>query len=164
MEIALTAGETGHVVFSTLHTISAGQTINRILGMFGREEEQQVRERLVGSLRYIVSQRLVPKREGGRMLVTELLGSNLRSREAIQLGEGENRRFSDIIEAGSTLGWHSFEQSLTKAYEQDLITEETALLYSINKSLMRQRVDTVNKLGKVAAGAHSLKMAMPPRR
>ena len=164
MEIALTAGETGHVVFSTLHTISAGQTINRILGMFGREEEQQVRERLVGSLRYIVSQRLVPKREGGRMLVTELLGSNLRSREAIQLGEGENRRFSDIIEAGSTLGWHSFEQSLTKAYEQDLITEETALLYSINKSLMRQRVDTVNKMGKVAASAHSLKMAMPPRR
>jgi twitching motility protein PilT len=164
MEIALTAGETGHVVFSTLHTISAGQTINRILGMFGREEEQQVRERLVGSLRYIVSQRLVPKREGGRMLVTELLGSNLRSREAIQLGEGENRRFSEIIEAGSTLGWHSFEQSLTKAYEQDLITEETALLYSINKSLMRQRVDTVNKMGKVAAGAHSLKMAMPPAR
>jgi twitching motility protein PilT len=164
MEIALTAGETGHVVFSTLHTISAGQTINRILGMFGREEEQQVRERLVGSLRYIVSQRLVPKREGGRMLVTELLGSNLRSREAIQLGEGENRRFSEIIEAGSTLGWHSFEQSLTKAYEQDLITEETALLYSINKSLMRQRVDTVNKMGKVAAGAHSLKMAMPARR
>ncbi len=164
MEIALTAGETGHLVFSTLHTISAGQTINRILGMFGREEEQQVRERLVGSLRYIVSQRLVPKREGGRMLVTELLGSNLRSREAIQLGEGENRRFSEIIEAGSTLGWHSFEQSLTKAYEQDLITEETALLYSINKSLMRQRVDTVNKMGKVAAGAHSLKMAMPPAR
>ena len=164
MEIALTAGETGPLVFSTLHTISAGQTINRILGMFGREEEQQVRERLVGSLRYIVSQRLVPKREGGRMLVTELLGSNLRSREAIQLGEGENRRFSEIIEAGSTLGWHSFEQSLTKAYEQDLITEETALLYSINKSLMRQRVDTVNKMGKVAAGAHSLKMAMPPAR
>jgi twitching motility protein PilT len=164
MEIALTAGETGHVVFSTLHTISAGQTINRILGMFGREEEQQVRERLAGSLRYVVSQRLVPKREGGRILVTELMGSNLRSREAMLLGEGENRRFSDIIEAGSTLGWHSFEQSLTKAYEQDLITEETALLYSINKSLMRQRVDTVNKMGKVAAGAHSLKMAMPARR
>jgi len=164
MEIALTAGETGHVVFSTLHTISAGQTINRILGMFGREEEQQVRERLAGSLRYVVSQRLVPKTEGGRMLVTELLGSNLRSREAMQLGENENRRFTDIIEAGSTLGWHSFEQSLTKAYDEDLITEETALLYSINKSLMRQRVDAINKRGKTVASAHSLKMAMPARR
>jgi twitching motility protein PilT len=162
MEIALTAGETGHVVYSTLHTISAGQTINRILGMFSRDEEQQVRERLAGSLRYIVSQRLVPKREGGRMLITELMGSSLRSREAMLIGESENRRFSDIIEAGVTMGWHSFEQSLIKAYEEDLITEESALLYSINKSLMRQRVDTVNKRGKVKAEAHSLKMAPAP--
>jgi twitching motility protein PilT len=164
MEIALTAGETGHVVFSTLHTISAGQTINRILGMFGREEEQQVRERLAGSLRYIVSQRLIPKREGGRMLVTELMGSNLRSRETMLLGENENRRYADIIEAGGTMGWHSFEQSLTKAYEEDLITEETALLYSINKALMTQRVDAVNKRGKMPPGFHSLKMADPPSR
>jgi twitching motility protein PilT len=162
MEIALTAGETGHVVYSTLHTISAGQTINRILGMFSRDEEQQVRERLAGSLRYIVSQRLVPKREGGRMLVTELMGSSLRSREAMLIGEAENRRFSDIIESGVTMGWHSFEQSLIKAYEEDLITEESALLYSINKSLMRQRVDAVNKRGKVKAEAHSLKMAPAP--
>lgn len=164
MEIALTAGETGHVVYSTLHTISAGQTINRILGMFNRDEEQQVRERLAGSLRYIISQRLVPKREGGRMLVTEMLGSNLRSREAMLLGETENRRFSDIIEAGSTLGWHSFEQSLTRAYEEDLITEETALLYSINKAQMHQRVDAVNKRGKVQAEGLSLKMAGTAKR
>ena len=66
MEIALTAGETGHVVYSTLHTISAGQTINRILGMFTKDEEQQVRERLAGTLRYIISQRLVPQKDGGR--------------------------------------------------------------------------------------------------
>jgi len=162
MEIALTAGETGHVVYSTLHTISAGQTINRILGMFDRDEEAQVRERLAGSLRYIVSQRLVPKREGGRMLVTELMGSSLRSREAMLIGESESRRFADIIEAGSTMGWHSFEQSLIKAYEDDLITDETAMLYSINKSAMRQRVDMVNKRGKVKAEAHSLKMAHVP--
>ena len=140
MEIALTAGETGHVVYSTLHTISAGQTINRILGMFDRDEEAQVRERLAGSLRYIVSQRLVPKREGGRMLVTELMGSSLRSREAMLIGESESRRFADIIEAGSTMGWHSFEQSLIKAYEDDLITDETAMLYSINKSAISAAV------------------------
>jgi len=161
MEIALTAGETGHVVYSTLHTISAGQTINRILGMFTKDEEEQVRERLAGSLRYVVSQRLVPKKEGGRLLVTELMGSNLRSREAISLGENESRRFSDIIEAGSTLGWHSFEQSLAKAFEDDLITDETALLFSVNKSLMHQRIDSIKKKTK-SPDSHGLKMAAPP--
>jgi twitching motility protein PilT len=155
LEIALTAGETGHLVFSTLHTISAGQTINRILGMFGKDEEQQVRERLVGSLRYIVGQRLVPQKTGGRLLVTEMMGSSLRTREAIELGEAENRRLADIIEAGNAGGWHSFEQSLLKAYEEDLITEETALLYSINKPAMRQRLDLahsrVRRVGKTTA-------------
>ncbi len=66
MEIALTASETGHVVYSTLHTISAGQTINRILGMFGKEEEQQIRERLTGSLRYIVWSRAAPGSQNHR--------------------------------------------------------------------------------------------------
>ncbi len=153
MEIALTAGETGHLVFSTLHTISAGQTINRILGMFNKDEEQQVRERLVGSLRYILSQRLVPKKQGGRLLVTELMGSSLRMREAVELGEAENRRLSDIIEAGQAGGWHSFEQSLLKAYEEDLITEETALLYSVNKPTMRQRLDLAHSRGRRSVNA-----------
>lgn len=141
MEIALTAGETGHLVFTTLHTISADQTINRIIGLFSKDEEQQVRERLVGSLRYIVGQRLVPAKCGRRLLVTELMGSSLRTREAIALGENENRRLHDIIEAGTSLGWHSFEQSLLKAFEEDLITEETAMLYSVNKPTMRLRLD-----------------------
>ena len=158
MEIALTAGETGHVVYSTLHTISAAQTINRILGMFSRDEEEQVRERLVGCLRYIVSQRLVPKVGGGRLLVTELMGSSLRSREAIALGENETRRLSDIIEAGQTSGWHSFEQSLLKAFEDELITDETALLYCTNKSAMHQRVDAAKKRQSTSSIPHSLKM------
>jgi twitching motility protein PilT len=157
MEIALTAGETGHVVFSTMHTISAGQTINRILGIFDKDEEQQVRERLAGSLRYIISQRLVPKVGGGRVLATELMGSSLRTREAILIGENETRRFSDIIEAGNTSGWHSFEQSLIKAYEEDLISEESALLYCVNKPQMRQRIDTANKK-KATPSYASLKM------
>jgi twitching motility protein PilT len=158
MEIALTAAETGHVVYSTLHTISAAQTINRILGMFNPEEEKQVRERLAETLRYVVSQRLVPKQSGGRLLVTELLGSNLRSREAIALGENENRRLSDVIEAGSTSGWHTFEQSLIKAYEEKLVSEETALLYCVNRNQMRQRIDAVNKRRDSGSGASLLKM------
>src|SRR5205823_13869739 len=93
MEIALTAAETGHAVYSTLHTVSAGQTINRVLGMFTKDEEQQVRERLADTLRYVVSQRLVPKISGGRGLVQEIMGSSLRTRETLLYGEGENRSF-----------------------------------------------------------------------
>jgi twitching motility protein PilT len=163
MEIALTAGETGHVVYSTLHTISAGQTIQRILGMFTKDEEQQVRERLAGSLRYIVSQRLIPKKDGGRLLITELMGNNLRTREAIVLGENENRRLTDIIEAGNTYGWHSFEQSLIDAYEKDEITEETALLYCVNKAQMHQRLDSINKCRANAPTLSMLKMKADTR-
>jgi len=72
------------------------------------------------------------------------MGSNLRTREAIMLGEGEGRQLHDIIEAGSVYGWHSFEQSLFKAYEQDLITDETALLYCTNKPKMVQRIDAIS--------------------
>ena len=144
MEIVLNAGETGHLVFSTLHTTSAAMTVNRIIGMFGTDEETQVRERLAGAMRYIISQRLVPAVSGGRLLVTEMMGSNLRTREAILLGENEGRRLDDIIEAGTVYGWHSFEQSLFKAYEQDLITDETALLYCTNKMKMIQRIDALS--------------------
>jgi twitching motility protein PilT len=145
MEVALTAAETGHMVYSTLHTISAGQTIQRVLGMFDKEEEPQVRERLSETIRYVVSQRLVAKKAGGRLLVTEIMGSSLRTREAIAMGENENRKLFEIIEAGTTSGWHSFEQSLMLGFEADLITEETAVLYSTNKSRMRQRIDAFNK-------------------
>ena len=158
MEIALTAAETGHVVYSTLHTISAAQTINRILGMFNTDEEKQVRERLAETLRYVISQRLVPKKAGGRLLVTELLGSNLRSREAIALGESENRRLSDVIEANNSAGWHTFEQSLLKAYEEDLITEESALLYCVSRTQMRQRIDAFHKRRETTPQPSTLKM------
>ena len=97
----------------------------------------------------IISQRLVPAIAGGRLLVTELMGSSLRTREAILLGENESRRLDDIIEAGSVSGWHTFEQSLVKAYEQDLITEETALIYCSNKMKMVQRIDILSLNGSL---------------
>ena len=145
MEIVLNAGETGHLVLSTLHTTTAPGAINRILGMFSGEEENVVRERLAASLRYVLSQRLVPAIAGGRLLVTELMGSNLRSREAILLGESETRSLDDIIEAGTVSGWHTFEQSLVEAYKKDLITEETAVLHCTNKMKLIQRIDSLNK-------------------
>ena len=146
MEIAVTASETGHLVFTTLHTINAGQTINRILGMFSKDEEQLLRQRLADTLRYIVSQRLVSQVGGGRFLLTEIMGSSLRTRETLLYGESETRTFQEIIEAGGTLGWHSFDQSLLKAYEADLITEDTAIIFCAHKNKMRRDVDMRKKL------------------
>ncbi|HSH39318.1 MAG TPA: PilT/PilU family type 4a pilus ATPase [Chthoniobacterales bacterium] len=146
MEIAMTASETGHIVFSTMHTINAGQTINRILGMFSKDEEQQLRQRLADTLRYVVSQRLVSKIGGGRLMVSEIMGSSLRTRETLLYGERENSTFQEIIEAGSTMGWHSFDQSLLNAYKEDLITDETALIFCQHKNKMRRDIDMLQKL------------------
>ncbi len=146
MEIAMTASETGHIVFTTMHTISAGQTINRILGMFAKEEEQQLRQRLADTLRYVVSQRLVNKVGGGRLLVTEIMGSSLRTRETLVYGEREHSSFQEIIEAGSTEGWHSFDQSLLAAYKDDLITDETARIFCQHKNKMGRDLEMLKKL------------------
>jgi twitching motility protein PilT len=93
-----------------------------------------------------VSQRLVSKVNGGRLLVTEIMGSSLRTRESIIFGEGENRTFLEIIEAGDIHGWHSFDQSLFKAYEAGDIGEETAVIYSTHKTKMRRDIEMSNKL------------------
>ncbi len=145
VEIALTAAETGHLVLSTIHTINAGQSINRILGMFELAEETQLRLRLSETLRYIVSQRLTPKVNGGRILINEIMGSNLRTREAVALGEDEGRSFYDIVEANATFGWTTFDQALHRAYQASLITEETANLYATNKGKMTRYIDDVKK-------------------
>lgn len=146
LEIALTAGETGHIVYSTLHTINAGQSINRILGMFSQEEEALVRQRLAETLRYIISQRLIPRIGGGRVMVNEIMGSNLRTREAILLGENDNRSFPEIIEASTAYGWRTFDQALISAYEDGLITDETARILATSKSKVSQGIDAVLKV------------------
>ena len=151
VEIALTAAETGHLVLSTLHTVDAGQSINRILGLFNLAEEQQIRLRLADTLRYIVSQRLVPKLGGGRYLLNEIMGNNLRVRETVALGEGDQRSFYDIIEANATFGWRTFDQCIANAYEAGAITEETANLYSTRKGRISQILDAIKKKRGVAA-------------
>src|SRR3989475_3185812 len=96
VKIALSAAETGHLVLSTIHTIDAGQTINRILGMFETDEQEQIRARMSDMLRWVISQRLVPKMGGGRFALLEIMGSNLRVQESIRLGESEAERFYEI--------------------------------------------------------------------
>lgn len=146
MEIALTAAETGHIVYSTLHTINAGQTINRILGMFSKDEEQQVRERLADTLRFIISQRLISKVSGGRLMINEIMGSNLRTRESLLLGESDGRTFQEIIEASNPYGWQTFDQALIAAFAQGQISEETARIFATSKSKVSHGLDAAKKL------------------
>ncbi len=145
VEVALMAAETGHLVLSTLHTVDAGQSINRILGLFSLGEEQQLRIRLSDTLRYIVSQRLAPKVSGGRQLLTEILGNNLRTKETIAIGEGEHRSFYEIIEASAPFGWMTFDQSILDAYENGHISEETAKLFASRKGRITRGIDLIQK-------------------
>ncbi len=145
VEIALMAAETGHLVVSTLHTIDAGQSINRILGMFSLGEEKQLRLRIADSLRYVVSQRLAPKIGGGRRLLTEIMGHNLRTRETIALGENEIRNLYDIIEASSPYGWCTFDQSILNAFDAGEISEETARLFASKKGRVTRGIDLIQK-------------------
>src|SRR5436309_1846210 len=145
VEIALMASETGHLVLSTLHTVDAGQSINRILGMFTLGEEQQLRVRLSDVLRYVVSQRLAPKTGGGRQLLMEIMGNNLRTKEAVALGETEHRNFYEIIEASSQLGWMTFDQCILNAFQNDSISGETAGLYASRKGTVARGIDLIQK-------------------
>ncbi|MBA2848138.1 PilT/PilU family type 4a pilus ATPase [Thermosulfuriphilus ammonigenes] len=143
MEIALTAAETGHLVFSTLHTVNAGHTINRILGFFNTEEERQIRFRLADALRWIVCQKLLPKIGGGRVAIFEILYNNLRAKEAILLGEDEGRTFYHIIHEGSPYGMQTFDQHILELFKQGMITEETALAYCTRKDLVGRGIDLI---------------------
>jgi twitching motility protein PilT len=145
VEIGLTAAETGHLVFASLHTIDAGQTINRILGMFDTEEQEQVRVRLADTLRWIVSQRLVPKVSGGRTALLEIMGANLRTQETVQMGESEGKTFYEIIESSSTFGWRTFDHSALEAYENGLVSEETALAFCSRRSTVSRGIDNIKK-------------------
>jgi twitching motility protein PilT len=161
VEIAMSAAETGHLVMSTLHTINAGQTINRIVGMFEQDEQQQVRIRLAEILRWVVSQRLISKVGGGRIAALEIMGNNLRVKDSIEHGESEGKTFYEIIEASSTFGWKTFDMAVLELYEQDLITEESALSYCSNKGVVSRGIDKIKKAnGQLNAGNGSLKLDM----
>ncbi len=143
MEIGLTASETGHTVLSTLHTVDAGQTINRIIGMFDLEEEQLIRIRLAESLRWVVSQRLLPKVGGGRVAAFEIMGSNLRVKDAILNGEEEGKTFYDIITASRPFGWRTFDSSVVDLYKDGMITEETAVGYASRRDIVGREIDSI---------------------
>jgi twitching motility protein PilT len=158
-ELALKASETGHLVLSTLHTVNAGQAINRIIGMFDQDEEKQIRQRLADTLRWVVGQRLVPKVGGGRWAVHDILANTIRSNELIVQGEQEGKTFYEIQEVGEPFGMMTFDQSLLRSYEYGLVTEDTAVTYATRKAVVQRGIDTIKqKRGEKTTDVEGLKL------
>jgi len=133
IEIALTASETGHLVFSTLHTIDAPKTVERIIGEFPVSEQTAIRNRLAQSFRYIVSQRLLPRKDGqGRVAAIEILKSTMRTRDYVQNGEREGQSLHDAMNDGELEGMQTFDGVLEKLVREGVITKATALGYASN--------------------------------
>ena len=146
VEIGMSAAETGHLVLSTLHTMDAGQTINRILGMFATEEENQIRIRLAETIRWIVSQRLLPKEGGGRIAAFEIMGTNLRVQDSILHGESEGKTFYEIIQEGKPFGMITFDDYIVQLYESGRISEDTAKAYATRKGIVSRGIDAVKMI------------------
>jgi twitching motility protein PilT len=153
ISIALEASETGHLVLSTLHTIDATKTIDRIVGVFPKNEERQIRTRFSQAFKWIVSQRLLPKPGGGRIAICEILRANSRTREYIAEGEREGKSLLDAIEDGNIDGMQSFDQELERLINEGVIEREVGITYATNPTNLGLRLDTQGKdAAKKAAG------------
>ncbi len=138
IEIALEASETGHLVLSTLHTIDAAKTVERIVGAFPMSDQQGIRNRLSKAFRYILSQRLLPKKDGkGRVAALEILVSTMRTREYIEKGESEGKSLLDAMKDGDTEGMQHFDGEIEKLIRTGVVTMETGLGYSTNAGNLR---------------------------
>jgi twitching motility protein PilT len=159
LEIGLSAAETGHLVLSTLHTVDAGSTINRIVGMFEKEEEKQIRIRLADTMRWIACQRLLPMAGGGRVAAFEIMGSSLRVKDAILNGEGEGRTFYEMIEQGQAFDMMTFDQCISALYEAGSITADTAVGYASRKAVVGRSIDSIkSKRGEKTTSIEALSL------
>ena len=156
MEIVLQAAGTGHLVLSTLHTTDAGSTIGRILGLFGPGEERLIRMRLAECLRFVVSQRLLPKVGGGRVAAFEVLKNTMRIKELILQGEMPERTFYNVLETSGTYGMRTFDQHFLTLFEAGTITEETGLLSASDRSRLAQMIDHAKALRGEKITSHVL--------
>jgi twitching motility protein PilT len=140
IEIAMEAAETGHLVLSTLHTIDAAKTVDRIIGVFPKDQEPQIRTRLSQSFRYVISQRLLPKVGGGRIAALEILKSTMRTRDYVVKGETEGRSLTDAMHDGSVDGMQTFDDEIEKYWNKGVISKETALAYASNPTNLALRL------------------------
>ena len=160
IEIALTAAETGHLVFSTLHTIDASKTVERIIGVFPAADQQAIRTRLAASFRYFVSQRLLPRRDGkGRVALLEILKSTMRTREYIERGEGEGKTLLDAMHDGDQEGMQYFDGEMEKYLRAGVITFDNAMHYATNAGNLKLRLSDFNEEDVEPAGPEVLRMA-----
>jgi twitching motility protein PilT len=138
IEIAMEAAETGHLVMSTLHTIDASKTVERVVGVFPLAEQHAIRNRLAKSFRYIVSQRLLPRKDGGgRVAAIEILKSTLRTREYVEKGEGEGKTLLDAMRVGTTEGMQHFDGEIEKLVRAGTIDFDTGMAYATNAGNLR---------------------------
>jgi twitching motility protein PilT len=138
IEIGLEAAETGHLVFSTLHTVDASKTIERIVGVFPLSDQQAIRTRLARVFRYIVSQRLIPKKDGsGRVAAIEILKSTMRTREYVEKGESEGKSLLDAMRDGGTEGMQHFDGELERLIRAGTVDMEVGLSYASNAGNLR---------------------------
>jgi twitching motility protein PilT len=138
IEIALEASETGHLVMSTLHTIDASKTVERIVGVFPLSDQQAIRTRLAKAFRYIVSQRLLPRKDNkGRIAAVEILKSTMRTREYVEKGETEGKSLLDAMRDGDTEGMQHFDGEIEKMIRSEQVDFEAALSYSTNAGNLR---------------------------
>lgn len=142
IEVALEAAETGHLVLSTLHTIDASKTVDRIIGVFPKNEERVIRTRIAQSFRYIVSQRLIPRADGtGRVAAIEILKSTMRTREYIEKGESEGKSLIDAMDQGDQEGMQTFDGVIEKMVRDGVLTQEGALPYATNANNLLLRLN-----------------------
>src|ERR1700736_1502342 len=138
MEIALEASETGHPVLSTLHTIDAAKTVERIVGAFPMEDQQGIRNRLSKAFRFILSQRLLPRKDGnGRIAVIEILKSSMRTREYVEKGESEGKSLLDAMRDGGNDGMQYCDGEIEKLVRSGIIDLETAMTFATNAGTLR---------------------------
>ena len=137
IEIALTAAETGHLVFSTLHTIDASKTVERIVGVFPMADQQAIRSRVAASFRYFIAQRLLPKRGGGRLAVLEILKSTVRTREYVEKGDSAGKTLLDAMREGDQDGMQYFDGEIERLIRERSIDIDTGLQFATNPGNLR---------------------------
>ena len=156
IEIAMEAAETGHLVLSTLHTIDASKTVERIVGAFPMAEQHTLRNRLAKSFRYIISQRLVPRKDGaGRVAVIEILKSTLRTREYVEKGETDGKSLLDAMRVGEQEGMQHFDGDIERLIRNGTLDMETGLAYATNPGNLQLDMSDL-KLEAEAAAADPL--------
>jgi twitching motility protein PilT len=160
IEIALEAAETGHLVLSTLHTIDASKTVERIVGAFPLGDQQVIRTRLAKSFRFIVSQRLVPQKAGGRVAIIEILTSTLRTREYLERGEQEGKTLLDAMKDGDQEGMQDFDGNIENLIRAGVVDFETGLAFATNPGNLRLSIsDIADETQREAAEKEDEKIA-----